>query len=159
MTPKVLLATRNPGKVKEFAFLLRHAPFPLTSLDEEGIGLYVRETGRTLHDNAQLKAAAYSADDRFIVISDDSGLEVYALDGEPGSLSARYGDKNTDAERVAFLLSRLQGVPWEKRSARFRCVIAIAAASRELSRSDRRKKKARIPMQSVQNRKLPSWPA
>ncbi len=130
MTPKVLLATRNPGKVKEFAFLLRQAPFPLTSLDEEGIQLDVRETGHTLHANAQLKAAAYSGDDRFIVISDDSGLEVDALDGEPGSLSARYGDKNTDAERVAFLLSRLQGVPWEKRSALFRCVIAIGMASR-----------------------------
>jgi len=92
--------------------------------------LDVRETGQTLHDNAQLKAAAYCGDNRFVVLADDSGLEVDALGGEPGSLSARYGGRKTDGERVAYLLSRLQGVPREKRSARFRCVIAIAAASR-----------------------------
>ncbi|MBM4444155.1 MAG: RdgB/HAM1 family non-canonical purine NTP pyrophosphatase [Chloroflexi bacterium] len=130
MTPRLLLATRNPGKVREFAYLLRHAPFQLTSLEEEGIGLDVSETGQTLHENARLKAAAYCADSRFVVLADDSGLEVDALDGEPGSLSARYGGKKTDAERVAFLLSRLQGVPRERRSARFRCVIAIGAGSR-----------------------------
>jgi XTP/dITP diphosphohydrolase len=130
LTPRLLLATRNPGKVREFAFLLRHAPFQLTSLDEEGIDLEVRETGRTLHENAQLKAAAYCGDNRFVVLADDSGLEVDALGGEPGPLSARYGGKRTDAERVAYLLSRLQCVPREKRSARFRCFIAIAAASR-----------------------------
>lgn len=130
MTPKLLLATRNPGKVKEFTFLLRGAPFPLTSLDEEGIGLEVKETGHSLHENAQMKAAAYSGDRRFVVLADDSGLEVDALDGEPGPLSARYGGRNTDAERIAFLLSRLEGVPWEKRAARFRCVIAIGAASK-----------------------------
>ncbi|OGO03290.1 MAG: non-canonical purine NTP pyrophosphatase, RdgB/HAM1 family [Chloroflexi bacterium RBG_13_53_26] len=130
MTPRLLLATRNPGKVQEYTLLLRHAPFRLTTLDEEGIEVDVRETGHTLHENAQLKAVGYSVDDRFVVVADDSGLEVDALDGEPGLLSARYGGKNTDAERIALLLSRLQGVPWEKRLARFRCVIAIGANSR-----------------------------
>ncbi len=130
MTPRLLLATRNPGKVREFAFLLRHAPFQLTSLDEEGIDLDAGETGQTLQENARLKAAAYCGDSRFVVLADDSGLEVDALGGEPGPLSARYGGKKTEAERVAFLLSRLQGVPRERRSARFRCVIAIGAASR-----------------------------
>jgi XTP/dITP diphosphohydrolase len=129
LTPKLLLATRNPGKVKEYTLLLRHAPFRLTTLSEEGIEVDVKETGQTLHENAQLKAAGYAVDDRFIVIADDSGLEVDALNGEPGSLSARYGGKDTDAERIALLLSRLEGVPREKRSARFRCVIAIGATS------------------------------
>lgn len=132
MTPKLLLATRNPGKVQEYTLLLRRAPFQLTTLSEERIELDVSETGQTLHENAQLKAVAYAVDDRFIVIADDSGLEVDALNGEPGSLSARYGGKDTDAERIALLLSRLEGVPREKRSARFRCVIAIGAASKIL---------------------------
>ena len=91
----------------------------------------VGETGHTLEENARLKATAYTADDRFLVIADDSGLEVDVLGGEPGSLSARYGGKDTsDKEKITLLLSRLQGVPWEKRSARFRCVIAIALSSR-----------------------------
>jgi XTP/dITP diphosphohydrolase len=118
--------------VQEYTLLLRGAPFRLTTLDEEGIEVDVRETGGTLRENAQLKAVGYSVDDRFVVVADDSGLEVDALDGEPGSLSARYGGKNTDEERIALLLSHLQGVPWEKRLARFRCVIAIGANSRVL---------------------------
>lgn len=131
MSPKLLLATRNPGKVREYSSLFQGAPFQLTTLAEEGINMEVGETGHTLEENARLKATAYTADDRFLVIADDSGLEVDVLGGEPGSLSARYGGKDTsDKEKITLLLSRLQGVPWEKRSARFRCVIAIALSSR-----------------------------
>jgi XTP/dITP diphosphohydrolase len=128
LIPKLLLATRNPGKAREFSLLLKHAPFELTTLDAEGIQEDVSESGKTLQENARLKAIGYAVDERFLVMADDSGLEVDALGGAPGPLSARFGGKGaSDRDRVNLLLSRLQGVPWEKRSARFRCVIAIAA--------------------------------
>jgi XTP/dITP diphosphohydrolase len=133
VSPKLLLATRNLGKVREYSSLFQGARFQLTTLAEEGINTEVGETGHTLEENARLKATAYTAGDRFLVIADDSGLEVDVLGGEPGLLSARYGGKDTsDREKIALLLSRLQGMPWEKRSARFRCVIAIALGSRPI---------------------------
>jgi XTP/dITP diphosphohydrolase len=128
---KLLLATRNPAKVREYSLLFQGAPFQLTTLAEEGINMEVSETGHTLEENAKLKATGYAIDNQFLVIADDSGLEVDALGGEPGSLSARYGGKDaSDKEKTALLLSRLEGVPWERRSARFRCVIAIASISK-----------------------------
>jgi len=131
MIPKLLLATRNSGKLREYSLLLQNSPFQLTTLDEEGVDLEVEEKGRTLQENAELKAAGYAVDSRFLVVADDSGLEVDALGGGPGPLSARYaGEGASDRERIMLLLSRLQGVPWEKRSARFRCVIAIGSTSK-----------------------------
>ena len=133
MTLRLLLATTNPAKIREYSLLFQGALLCLTTLAEEGIEVEVSETGSTMEENARMKAAAYAVDDRFLIAADDSGLEVDALGGEPGPLSARFAGKNaSDKERVAFLLSRLAGVPWEKRSARFRCVIAIASASQVL---------------------------
>lgn len=130
--PKLLLATGNPAKVREYSLLFQGAPFQLTTLAEEGIDINVDEVGHTLEENAKLKATSYATRSQSLVMADDSGLEVDALGGEPGSLSARYAGKDaTDKERIAFLLSRLQGLPWEKRSARFRCIIAIALPSGE----------------------------
>ena len=130
MNPKLLIATRNPGKIREYSLFLQGAPFELTSLAAEGASLEVSETGCTLEENARLKAIAYATDRPCLVMADDSGLEVDALGGEPGPLSARYaGEDASDAGRIAFVLSRLDGVPWEQRSARFRCVIAIASMS------------------------------
>ncbi len=130
MNPKLLIATRNPAKIREYSLLLQGAPFELTSLAAEGASLEVSETGCTLEENARLKAIAYATDRPCLVMADDSGLEVDALGGEPGPLSARYaGEDASDAGRIAFVLSRLDGVPWEQRSARFRCVIAIASMS------------------------------
>ena len=130
MTPKLLLATRNRSKVEEYSLLFQAAPFEVTSLADENIQLEVSETGDTLEENASQKALGYAADRDFLVIADDSGLEVDALGGEPGVLSARYGGEGTsDRDKVALLLSRLEGVPRERRSARFRCVIAIASAA------------------------------
>ena len=127
MIPKLLLATRNAGKAREFSLLLQRSPFVLTTLDAEGIQEDVTESGNTLHENARLKAIGYAVDDRFLVIADDSGLEVDALGGAPGPLSARFAGKGaSDKDKVNLLLSRLRGVPREARSARFRCVIAIA---------------------------------
>ncbi len=124
---KLLVATHNRGKVKEYQELLRGLPVDLISLDDAGITHDVDETGTTFHENAWLKARAYSALGNMLTLSDDSGLEVDALGGDPGVHSARYGGEscNSDEDRVTLLLSTLQGVPWEMRTARFRCVIAI----------------------------------
>jgi XTP/dITP diphosphohydrolase len=133
VTLRLLLATTNPAKIREYSLLFRGSPLQLTTLAEESIEVEASETGSTLEENARMKATAYAVDNGFLVAADDSGLEVDALGGEPGPLSARFAGKNaSDKERVALLLSRLAGVSWERRSARFRCVIAIAAASRVL---------------------------
>jgi XTP/dITP diphosphohydrolase len=128
LCPKLLIATHNSGKMREYRQLLRDAPFELVSLDDLGITEEVEETGDTFEENARLKALAYARLSGMLTLSDDSGLEVDALNGEPGIRSARYGgDANaTDQDRVRMLLSNLEGVPWEKRTARFRCVIVIS---------------------------------
>ena len=87
----------------------------------------VEEVGDSMEENARLKAVMLSGESGLVALADDSGLEVDALGGEPGILSARYaGEGASDSERVDLLLSRLVDVPWEERSARFRCVIAVA---------------------------------
>jgi XTP/dITP diphosphohydrolase len=127
LIPKLLLATRNAGKAREYSLLLQRSPFVLTTLDAEGIREDVSESGATLQDNAKLKAIGYAVDDRFLVIADDSGLEVDAIGGAPGPLSARFGGEGaSDRDKVDLILSRLRGIFWDRRSARFRCIIAIA---------------------------------
>ena len=124
----MLLATNNRGKLREYASLLAGVPFEVTTLAEAGITSEVEETGSSMEQNAIAKASACAALSGLITLADDSGLEVDALGGEPGPLSRRYaGDNVSDRERNDYLLAKLQGVPWEKRTARFRCVIAIAA--------------------------------
>ena len=127
MRPKLLLATNNTGKVKEYRSLLQDIPFDLVTPKELGIVMDVEEKGTTYAENARLKACALAKECGLPTLADDSGLEVDALNGEPGIVSARYAGKSaSDAERVNYLLSKLKGVPKEKRTARFRCVIAIA---------------------------------
>jgi len=127
LIPKLLLATRNAGKLREYSLLLQGVPFSLTSLTEEGIDEDVVESGQTLESNAELKALRCASDERYVVLADDSGLEVDALGGMPGPMSARFaGEGASDADRIARLLRELESVPREKRTARFRCVIAIA---------------------------------
>ncbi|MFH1650971.1 MAG: non-canonical purine NTP pyrophosphatase, partial [Chloroflexota bacterium] len=127
MTEKLLLATNNQGKVREYRRLLKGLPYRVVTLAEEGIDMDVEESGATLEENARLKAEAYRAESGLLTLADDSGLEVDALGGEPGPRSARYaGPGASDAERVRYLLSRLEAIPEEKRTARFRCVTAIA---------------------------------
>ena len=124
---KLLLATNNQAKVHEYKSLLQNLPYELVTLAEQGITTVVGEVGESLEENARLKATALAAESHLLALADDSGLEVDALGGEPGPLSARYaGEGASDTDRVNYLLSRLKGVPWEKRSARFRCVIALA---------------------------------
>jgi XTP/dITP diphosphohydrolase len=124
---KLLIATNNQGKVREYKSLLHDIPFDPVSLTDEGITIVVEETGTTFKENAGLKAETLAAESRLLTLADDSGIEVDALGGEPGVMSARYaGDNATDAERVEYLLSKMKDVPEGKRTARFRCVIAIA---------------------------------
>jgi len=127
MGDKLLLATNNQGKVREYKSLLQNIPYELITFAEQGITTEVSEVGGSLEENARLKATVIADKSQLLTLADDSGLEVDALGGEPGPLSARYaGEGASDRDRVNYLLSRLEGVPWEKRTARFRCVIAIA---------------------------------
>ncbi len=127
MPQKLLLATNNKGKMREYRELLSGIPFDLMLPAAAGIDIIVEETGETFEDNARLKATALATKSHLLAIADDSGLEVDALCGEPGVRSARYAGENaSDIRLVEFLLAKLKGVPWEKRTARFRCVIAVA---------------------------------
>jgi len=133
LLPKLLLATNNQGKAREYKHLLRELPYEIVTLAEQGINTFVVETGHRLEDNARLKAVVLAQESQLLALADDSGLEVDALGGEPGALSARYaGEGASDKERVSYLLARLEGVPREKRSARFRCVIALATPDGEV---------------------------
>jgi XTP/dITP diphosphohydrolase len=131
--PKLLLATNNPGKAREYKSLLSGVPFELVTPAELGVDAEVEETGTTFEENARLKATTLAAESGLLTLADDSGLEVAALGGEPGTLSARYaGERASDEDRVNYLLTKLEGVPQEKRQARFRCVIAIATPDGEV---------------------------
>lgn len=130
---RLLIATHNRGKLTEYQAMLADLPVELVTLDDVGIFNDVPETGATLAENARLKALAYARTSGLLTLADDSGLEVDALGGEPGVRSKRYAGENTsDAERNAFLLAKLRNVPAGKRTARFRCAIAIATPQGEL---------------------------
>jgi len=125
--PKLLLATNNKGKLREYKSLLQALPFELVTLPEQGIITEVSEVGESLEENARIKATILARESRLLALADDSGLEVDALNGEPGRLSARYaGEGASDEDRVDYLLVKLERVPPERRTARFRCVIAIS---------------------------------
>ncbi len=133
MRHKLLLATNNRAKVREYKSLLQNLPFELVTLGDQGISTVVSEVGESLEENARLKATVLAVESQLLALADDSGLEVNALGGEPGRLSARYAGENaSDRDRVSYLLSQLKSVPWEKRSARFKCVIAIATPDGEI---------------------------
>ncbi|HEY31944.1 MAG TPA: RdgB/HAM1 family non-canonical purine NTP pyrophosphatase [Dehalococcoidia bacterium] len=124
---RLLLATNNPGKVREYRSLFQDLPYDVVTLAEQEITTEVDEVGSNLEENARLKATALAAESHLLTLADDSGLEVDALGGEPGPLSHRYaGEGASDEDRVSYLLSRLKEVPWAERTARFRCVIALA---------------------------------
>lgn len=128
---ELLVATQNPGKVREFRFLL--APLKATMYFPFELGLHVDvpEDGTAYADNARQKAVAYARASGLLTLADDSGLEVDALDGAPGIHSARYTSGH-DADRVAALLAQLRDIPWEQRTARFRCVVVVATPTGEL---------------------------
>lgn len=130
----LLLATRNAHKTREFHELLGRA-FDVIDLSSFPEIATPEETGRTFEENAILKAIAASKQLPSLVIADDSGLEVDALGGAPGIFSARYAGENaSDAENIKKMLRELRkrNVATEKRSARFRCAIALAQEGKVL---------------------------
>ena len=125
--PTLLIATTNQNKLREYAAIFSGLPIQLQSLRDLGITDDVEETGATFAENARLKAEFYAARSGLPALADDSGLEVHALDGEPGVRSARYAGPNaTDADRNALLLKKIEHVPFHARLARFVCAIALA---------------------------------
>ena len=131
MRAKLLVATRNPGKIRELRALFSDLPVDYLTLDEAGMKDEVAETGDTYAANALLKADAAWRATGLLSLGDDSGLEVDALDGRPGLYSARYTGPNVAwPDRWSKLLSELNGVPEAKRTARFRCVMALCAPGR-----------------------------
>ena len=130
MVKKLLVATRNSSKVREFSRMLSHLSrdlvFDVVGLDDLRIDLEVKETGSTFEENAILKARRYADVSGEVTLADDSGLVVDALNGAPGVLSARYGgDGLNDEERVRLLLENMYDIPGWERNARFIAVIAL----------------------------------
>lgn len=124
--PKLVLASTNKGKVVELKEILRGIPLEVVGLDGFPDAPQVAETGRTFMENAILKARTIGDFTGELTLADDSGLEVDALNGEPGIYSARYGQPGwSDRERYRFLLEKLRGIPSEQRTARFRCAVAL----------------------------------
>jgi XTP/dITP diphosphohydrolase len=121
---RLLIATTNSGKVREYQQLLNGLQCELVSLAAVGIAQHVAETGATYEANALLKAHEYAALSGLLTLADDSGLEVDALAGRPGVHSARYAPDSP--ARIHKLLKEMQHVPAERRTARFQCVIALA---------------------------------
>jgi XTP/dITP diphosphohydrolase len=123
---QLLIATSNPGKVRELRALL---PPCLLVLSLEDLGLpSPEETGSTLQENAELKALTAARASGMLTLADDSGLEVEALDGAPGIRSARYaGEPPDEAKNRRMLLEVLADVPVERRVARFVCAVAVAS--------------------------------
>ena len=124
----LLVATRNAAKMQELLVLLADTSYKLLSLNEVPIDpeYEVEETGSTFEENAILKAEGYGAISGMMTLADDSGLEVDALGGAPGVLSARYGNETLDdLGRNELVLKNVSGLPEEDLTARFRCVVAI----------------------------------
>ncbi len=127
--PRLLIATTNKGKAREIAELLAETGWECVTPSDVGLGwIEVIETARSYLENAIHKAVSHAAASGLPTLADDSGLEVDALDGRPGVLSARYGGASmrSDAERTARLLREVDGVPAGRRGARFRAVVALA---------------------------------
>jgi len=133
---KVVLASRNRGKLREIVPLLEGLDFELCTVDEVAPDCELREDGDTFEANALAKARQAAAATGLAAIADDSGLEVAALGGAPGVYSARYaGSPSDDGRNNAKLLEALRGLPATRRQARFRCVAAFVdpAAGAELT--------------------------
>lgn len=129
-TPNVLIATSNPGKVREFRQMLGNDRFTWTDLSSYPDAPLIEETGHTFRANACLKAAGYATRFNTYALADDSGLAVDALSGKPGVHSARWAQIHSagsgDADNNRLLLSQLSSVPQSQRTARFLCVLALS---------------------------------
>ena len=127
MKKKLIFATGNEGKMKEIREILGDLDYEILSMKEAGVNVDIVEDGTTFEENAKLKARAIYNLMHTAVLADDSGIVVDYLNGEPGIYSARYMGEDTSYRiKNQSLVERLEGVPVEKRTARFVCVIAAA---------------------------------
>ena len=125
MEKKIIFATGNQDKMKEIRMILADLGLPIYSMKEAGIDIDIVEDGTTFEENAMIKAEAIAKLTDAVVLADDSGLEIDYLNKEPGIYSARYAGADTSYDiKNNLLLQRLEGVPDEKRTARFVCAIA-----------------------------------
>lgn len=126
MQYKLLFGTNNLGKIRELNQLLKDIKkLDIISPTDIDLKLDIPETGESYKENALLKARAFAEESGYVTLADDSGLEVDALAGAPGIFSARYANKK-GAAQLEHLLKELKGIPENERSAKFRCVVAIA---------------------------------
>lgn len=133
MKKKIIFATGNEGKLVEIRQILSDLNVEIVSLKEAFITTEIEETGTTFEENAVIKAKTIMELTNEVVLADDSGLEIDYLNKEPGIYSARYLGENTSYDiKNNTILERLQGVPDEKRTARFVCVIAAAFPGGEI---------------------------
>ncbi len=129
---KIIIATKNKGKAKDFEALFEPLGYEVLTLHDVAEDMDVEETGTTFEENALLKATALAERLQTIVIADDSGLEIDALDGRPGIYSARHaGEEKSDEANIVKVLKELENVDDSKRTARFVCTIAVASPSME----------------------------
>ena len=132
--PRLLIASSNPGKIREIKLLLTDVPVYPLGLEDLGSYPVFDEEGETFADVARAKAMLYHGYFGIPTIADDSGLVVDALDGEPGVRSSRYlGEDTPFAEKMSSILNRLAGLPPDQRSARFTCALALAAEGRTIA--------------------------
>jgi XTP/dITP diphosphohydrolase len=130
MLAELLLASQNPGKLDEMKALVAGLPFRVLGPRDLGIAEAPDETGTSFLENAILKARYYAGRSGRITVADDSGLSVDALDGGPGLFSSRFGGEGaSDDDRNRLLLKKLEGVPRDKRTARFTSAVAVANGS------------------------------
>ena len=133
MLKRLLVATNNAGKIAELREMLSNVPLEILGLGDFDDVIEIEETGDTFDKNARLKAVGYAQQTRVMVLADDSGLEVAALGGRPGVLSARYGGVDAPfSKKIDLLLGELRQATDEDRRARFVCSIAIANANGEV---------------------------
>ncbi|MCM3458289.1 XTP/dITP diphosphatase [Bacillus atrophaeus] len=129
---EAIIATHNPGKVKEFKDILAPKGYDVKSLADIGFLEEIEETGHTFEENAVLKAEAVAKAVNKMVIADDSGLSVDNLGGSPGVYSARYaGEQKDDTANINKVLQELKGIEKEQRTARFRCALAVSIPGKE----------------------------
>ncbi|MEK4166944.1 XTP/dITP diphosphatase [Anoxybacillus sp. FSL W8-0104] len=134
---RMIIATKNKGKIAEFQQLFAKKGVEIRSLLDYDDVPDVEETGKTFAENAILKATTIANMFHEPVIADDSGLIVDALNGEPGVYSARYaGEGKNDQANIEKVLTKLQGVPFEQRTARFHCTLAVAKPNGDVTTVD-----------------------
>ena len=155
---KFLIATGNPGKFKEIKYFLSDLELEILSLKDVGITDEPVEDGKTFEENAIKKAEFYCQKSSLPTIADDGGLEIDALNGEPGVKSSRWigGKKSSDQELIDYTLEKLKAVPLEKRGAQLRAVLALAFPNGDIFTSEG--KVRGVISKSISKHRFPGYP-